>query len=192
MVRTLVFIEVLVDILDRTLLKTRREDHGRAREALLELLESERVRLGLQGLAAQLLEFLVRDLVLLLLEPLVAEAGAPARLDGLDEVLAGLPIVRLHGLLEVARLVAARHLLAQGLKLVLVLQEERGLLARPVVVRDHVVEHAHADLLDFVNGKIVVAEDVADALAVAEQRDDVGPVVVQNVGGRGHLEGAKK
>jgi hypothetical protein len=33
---------------------------------------------------------------------------------------------------------------------------------------------------------------VADALAVAEQRDDVGPVVVQNVGGRGHLEGAKK
>jgi len=196
---TLIFIEVLVDILDSALLQPRREDHGRAREALLEFLQSQRVRLGLQRLA-EFLEVLVRDLAILrvecrrgLIEPLVAEASAPRGLDRPDEVLADLPLVGLERLLEVGRLVGvAAHLLAQGLELLLVLEEERGLLARPVVVGDDVVNGTPAVLLDLVNGEVVVAEDVANALAIAVKRDHVCPVVIQNVSGRGHLEGAKK
>jgi len=52
---------LIVDVLDLELLRGRRKNHGRARKALLELLQFERVGGALERRVAELLELLVRD-----------------------------------------------------------------------------------------------------------------------------------
>jgi hypothetical protein len=86
----------------------------------------------------------------------------------------------------------AGHLLVEDVVLLLVLEEEQGLLAGPVVVRDDVVERAPAVLGNLAELEPVVGEDMAHALAVAPKADDALAVLVDGDRGEVHCGGVKK
>ena len=82
-------------------------------------------------------------------------------------------------LLEVGGLVSHTvHLTLEGVKLLLG-QRDKGLLARPVVVGHHVVDHPPPVLFHVVEAKPVVVKGVRLLVAVAEEGDGVLALVVR-------------